>query len=42
MKLAHFLIIGAAMTTALPTLAAPSHQITTVGHDPTALQRLGG
>jgi hypothetical protein len=31
MKLAHFLIIGAAMTTALPTLAAPSHQINTVG-----------
>ena len=31
MKLAHFLIIGAAMTTALPTLAAPSHQINTIG-----------
>ena len=31
MKLAHFLIMGAAMTTALPTLAAPSHQINTVG-----------
>ena len=31
MKLAHFLIIGVAMTTALPTLAAPSHQINTIG-----------
>ena len=31
MKLAHFLIIGAAMTTALPTLATPSHQINTIG-----------
>ncbi|MDK4576860.1 lytic transglycosylase domain-containing protein [Kingella kingae] len=31
MKLAHFLIMGAAMITALPTLAAPLPQKTTVG-----------
>lgn len=31
MKLAHFLMMGAAMTTALPTLAAPLPQKTTVG-----------